>query len=88
MMVSAFLDAEFAAIDAVLARSEAAIEEAKRPKPGMCLQVLQHAPWLGRLLAAAVLRQSVSPRQRISLPSISGASIATVKPGCAPSPMV
>lgn len=95
----------FAAIDAVLARSEAAIEEAKKP-PGRVkstpdkdpfvydlgwhederlaewqavvarsqdlppvlqaivaldawneIAVLQHAPWLGRLLAAAILRE-------------------------------
>ena len=100
-------DAEFAAIDAVLARSDAAIEEAKRPgRAGATghaadtkalvydldwdedarlqewrdvvrqvqdlppvlsaivtldawneLAVSQHAPWLGRLLAAAMLRQ-------------------------------
>lgn len=105
---SAF-DAELAAIDAVLARSEAAIEQARKPspanKPGRApaekdplvydldwdedgrleewrgvlrqtedmpavlravlaldawneLAVLQHAPWLGRLLAASILRQA------------------------------
>ncbi|SSC73156.1 unnamed protein product [Ciceribacter sp. T2.26MG-112.2] len=94
----------FAAIDAVLARSDAAIEEAKKPGrvktapekdpfvydldwdederleewrvvvaraqdlPPVCqavvaldawneIAVLQHAPWLGRLLAASVLRE-------------------------------
>ncbi len=103
---SAF-DAELAAIDAVLERSAAAIEQAKKPgsanKPGRApadplvydldwdedsrleewrgvlrqtndlpavvraiaaldawneLTVLQHAPWLGRLLAASILRQA------------------------------
>lgn len=101
------VDTEFAAIDAVLARSSAAIEEAKRPGRAAAsgrdadtkalvydldwdedarldewrdvlrqaqelppilaaivaldawneLAVSQHAPWLGRLLAAALLRQ-------------------------------
>ena len=98
------LDAEFAAIDAVLARSDAAIEQAMRPGragasekdplvydldwdederleewrgvlrktqdlPAVLqvvvavdawneLSVLQHAPWLGRLLSASILRQA------------------------------
>ncbi|TRA87997.1 DUF1612 domain-containing protein [Rhizobium rhizogenes] len=101
-------DSEFSAIDAVLARSSAAIEEAKRPSRAAAsgrdadtkalvydldwdegarldewrgvlrqaehlaavlqaivaldawneLEVSQHAPWLGRLLAAALLRQN------------------------------
>ena len=98
------LAAELAAIDAVLARSDVAIAEAKTPRRGAArekeslvydldwdederleewraviretdglpsvlqaiialdawndLQVLQHAPWLGRLLAAETLRQA------------------------------
>ncbi|MGO7546603.1 RHE_PE00001 family protein [Rhizobium leguminosarum] len=101
------LDDEFAAIDAVLARSNAAIEQATQPGPATSarapekdplvydldwdederleewraavrqaenlppvlqavvaldawneLSVLQHAPWLGRLLAASILRQA------------------------------
>nr|WP_305778745.1 RHE_PE00001 family protein [Neorhizobium sp. T6_25] len=98
------LDAEFAAIDALLARSEAAIAEAKTPSrvgsrekdplvydldwdederldewhgvvrlaqdlPAVlqavvaldawnALEVLQHAPWLGRLLSTSILRQA------------------------------
>ncbi|MBY3257168.1 DUF1612 and helix-turn-helix domain-containing protein [Rhizobium laguerreae] len=97
-------DVDYAAIDALLARSDAAIEQAKRPGragaserdplvydldwdederleewrgvlrqmqdlPAVLqavvaldawneLSVLQHAPWLGRLLAASILRQA------------------------------
>ncbi len=100
--VTSPFDAELAAIDAVLARSDAAIEKAKMPGPALAkdplvydldwdederldewrfalaeteglpavlraallldawndLQVLQHPPWLGRLLAAEALRQA------------------------------
>ncbi|NNG71917.1 DUF1612 and helix-turn-helix domain-containing protein [Rhizobium laguerreae] len=98
------LDAEFAAIDALLARSDAAIKNAKRPGRAAAserdplvydldwdederleewrtvlrqandlpavlqaivaldawneLSVLQHAPWLGRLLAASIMRDA------------------------------
>jgi hypothetical protein len=96
------LDAEFAAIDAVLARSEAAIDKATTPSPARVkdpliydldwnedqrldqwrkvvndtqdlppilrailildawnsFEVLQHTPWLGRLLAAEILRDA------------------------------
>lgn len=93
------LDDEFAAIDAVLARSNTAIEQAKRPRERdplvydldwdederleewnavvrraenlppvlqavvaldawIQLSVLQHAPWLGRLLSASLLSQA------------------------------
>nr|WP_289851723.1 RHE_PE00001 family protein [Sinorhizobium meliloti] len=98
------LDAEFAAIDAVLARSDAAIEQARAPSlagtrerdplvydldwnederleewrgvlrqaqdlPAVLqsivaldawneISVLQHAPWLGRLFCASILRQA------------------------------
>lgn len=129
------LAAELAAIDAVLARSDAAIAEAKAPgrrgrgkdplvydldwdedarleewrvvlaePDGLSpvlgaallldawndLQVLQHAPWLGRLLAAAALRQvglttaahlTAVNRDSNRLPS-SGAAIALATPGC------
>jgi hypothetical protein len=119
------LDAEFAAIDAVLARSEAAIEQAKRPGGATArekdpfvydldwdederlgewravlreldsfpavlqavvaldawngLEVLQHAAWLGRLLAASMLRQAGLT---------TGAHLAAVNLGSSPSPSI
>lgn len=56
------------------------------------LSVLQHAPWLGRLLAASILRRLVSPPACILPPSISarntspwiGVGIATGKRDCWP----
>ncbi|OOO20236.1 DUF1612 domain-containing protein [Rhizobium sophoriradicis] len=54
---------------------------------------LQHAPWLGRLLAASIQRQTDLTTEahlkvvNLGLPSI-GAGIATGKLGCSPSPTV